>query len=225
MINDKRNKFVILTSLSLIFLLQACNAPRVPMQNFVGMIENYNQSQVLKVLSVKEQGSINYYQDGTIALTNVPFVQQGNDNTCGQAILTMILNYWGINISYQSIVNETNPANLPTDLNRITSYLRKKGLYAQDYRKARLSFVKNRILKGIPVIILLDFGSLQTEHYVIATGYNDVRQELIFSDPVDGPNMRLPYSQIEMMWENRSLKNLGIFGDKYDQVAFDVSID
>lgn len=148
------------------------------MQNFVGMIENYNQSQVLKVLSVKEQGSINYYQDET-AITNVPFVKQGNDNTCGQAILTIILNYWGINISYQSIVNETNASNLPTDVDRITNYLRKKGLYAQDYRKAKLSFVKDRILKEI-IIILLDFGTLQTEHYVIATGYNETRQELIF---------------------------------------------
>lgn len=200
-------------------LISSCSAPRV--SNFM-IIKDYNESPVLKILKAQEEGRVNYHQNGSIVLSNVPFFQQGNDNTCGQAIMAIILNYWRIDLSYQTIVNQTNMSNIATDIDKITSYLRKYGLYAQDYRLASLNFVKSLIQQGRPVIVLLDFGSLATEHYVVVTGYNDEQQQMIVHDPVDGPNIKIQYADFESKWENRSMKKLGIFGDKYNRIAFDV---
>ncbi|GIW22948.1 MAG: hypothetical protein KatS3mg068_1955 [Candidatus Sericytochromatia bacterium] len=218
----KIQKKLFLISISSIFVA-SCGSPRVPLQSPIGTIQSYNYSPVLKTLKDSGLGKVNYYKDGSIVIEGVPFFQQGRDNTCGQAVMASILNFWGINISYQQIVNETNPGNGPTDVSKITSYLRRQGLNAQDYRLATLNFVKDRIQKGQPVIMLLDFGSLQTVHYVIAVGYNDETQEMIFHDSVDGPFVRLSYVQVEQLWENLSMRKLGIFGDKYKRIAFDVS--
>ena len=203
-------------------LLAGCATPRVPMQSEIGIVQNYNDSSLIKVLTAKQTGSVNYYKDGTIAISNVPFFKQGNDNTCAQAAMTSVLNYWGINISYQAVVNENNASNMPTDVQKITNYLRRKGLYTQDYRQGTINFVKDRIQKGNPVILLLDFGKLSAEHYVIATGYNEENQEMIILDPIDGPNMRIPFAELDRMWGNRSLQKLGFFGDKYDRIVFDI---
>jgi len=203
----------------------SCSAPQVPIQSETGLVKDYSTISTLqKVVKYGKQGNVNYYKDGTIAISNIPYFMQGNDNTCGQAVITSILNFWGKNLSYQEVVNETNKSNLPTDIQRITDFLRSKGLYAQDYRGATLNFIKDRILKGNPIIVLLDFGSLSVEHYVIVTGYNETREELIVLDSVDGPNRMLPYAKFEKMWMNVSLRRTGFYVTKYDRVAFDVYV-
>lgn len=219
-----QKKLSTLTAVTLVsaIALAGCSTPRVPMQSLTGTVENYHSSVIRVLNDTNPAGTVNYYQDGTIAITNVPFFRQGHDNTCGQAVMASILNFWGVNVPYQTIVNQTNAGNLPTDVWKITDYFKKYGLYAQDYRLATLDFVKVRIQNGQPVIMLLDFGTVSTEHYVIATGYNENTQEMIILDPIDGPNVKLPYTQVEKMWENRSLKGLGIFGDKYNRIVFDV---
>lgn len=200
-------------------LLASCGSPRVG--NFA-TLENYSESSVVKSLNSNPLNSVNYYKDGTISISNIPFYQQGNNNTCGQAVMTSILNYWGVDITYQTVVNQTNSWNMFTDVDKITKYIRQKGVYAQDYRLASMSFLKDRIRKGLPSIVLLDFGDLSTEHYVIVRGYNDDEKEFIILDPVDGPNVKVKYEIFEKMWENRSLKQMGLFGDKYNRIAFDI---
>ncbi len=119
-------------------------------------------------------------------------------------------------------MNPTPSWTLFTAVDQLTHYLRHTGIYAQDYRKATTNFLKDRIRKGLPLIVLLDFGSLATEHYVIVKGYNDDKKEFIISDPVDGPNVKVSYDTFDVMWRNNSLMKVGLFGDKYDQVVFDV---
>lgn len=218
----QKNLASILTISSLSFLIVQGCSPRIPLESSVGVVQNYSSSAITKVLSDGIASSINYHNDGTIAIANIPYFQQGSDNTCAQACMTSLLNYWGVNVSYQSVVNQTNSGNLPTDVVKITNFLRKNGLYAQDYREATINFLKDRVNKGTPVIILLDFGKLSYEHYVLVTGYNDKTEELLILDPVDGPNQRYSYQSIESMWENRSLEKIKIFGDKYSKIAFDV---
>ncbi|MFN8576442.1 MAG: C39 family peptidase [Candidatus Sericytochromatia bacterium] len=200
-------------------LLVACGSPRVG--NFA-TIDNYSDSKVVKALNDNPSKSVNYYQDGTISIADIPFYQQGNNNTCGQAVMTAVLNYWGVDITYQTVVNKTNSWNMFTDVDKITKFIRQNGVYAQDYRLASLSFLKDRIRKGWPVIVLLDFGDLTSEHYVIVRGYNDSDREFIILDPIEGPNVKVKYDAFENMWENRSLQQIGLFGDKYKRIAFDI---
>lgn len=199
-------------------LLAGCGGPRVG--NFA-TVENYSASTAVKSLS-NQSGNVTYYKDGTVSVSNIPYYQQGNNNTCAQSVMTSILNYWGIELTYQTVVNQTNSWNIFTDVGTITKYIRQKGVYAQDYRMASSSFIKDRIRKGLPAIVLLDFGSVGAEHYVIVRGYNDNDGEFIILDPVDGPNVKMKYDIFEKMWENRSLRSMGIFGDKYNRIVFDI---
>lgn len=216
---QKKFASLMLISVASASILASCAGPRVG--NFA-TLDNYSESNVVKSLSANPLGSVNYYQDGTVSISNIPFYQQGNNNTCGQSVMTSILNYWGVEITYQTVVNQTNSWNMFTDVDKITRYMRQKSIYAQDYRMASLPFVKDRIRKGIPVIVLLDFGSLGTEHYVIVRGYNDEEKEFILLDPVDGPNVKMKYDIFEKMWENKSLEQMGLFGEKYRRIAFDI---
>lgn len=205
-------------------ILAGCNTPRVSTFSTVENYANSDSSNGIKVLNTNSAtNNVNFYNDGTVAIANIPFFQQGNDNTCGQAVMASVLNFWGVDVSYQTVVNQTNAGNSFTDISNITNYLRKKGLYSQDYRQATLNFVKDRIQKGNPVILLLDFGKLSSEHYVLATGYNDKTEEIILMDPIDGPNIKMSYEEMENRWENKSLKKVGIFGDKYSRIVFDIT--
>jgi len=203
-----------------------CGTPVVPLQaNYgYGMPASYNNAPVQKNLQTQAQNTnLNEYTDGTVAVPNVPFVKQGNDNTCAQAAMTMVLNFWGKNTNYQQVINKTNPSNLPTDVSTITSYLTTQGLKAQDYKKASLDYLKSLINEGKPAIVLLDYGSATTVHYVVVTGYNDVTQQVILHDSIDGPNQKMSYSQFGKWWQNSSLNGLRVFGDKYERVVFNIS--
>ncbi len=218
---QKRFASILAVSLISFSSIQACT-PRVSFESSIGIVQDYSSSNINKVLNDRVGSTLNYHQDGTIAISNIPYFKQGNNNTCAQSVMASVLNFWGVPVSYQSIIKQTNSSNIFTDVNSITSYLRKNGLYAQDYRQADINFLKDRINKGNPVIILLDFGKITTEHYVLVTGYNDKEREFIILDPIDGPNQKYDYDRIEQMWKNNSLKNVKLFGDKYSKIAFDI---
>lgn len=215
-------------------LLAACTTPQVPLQpmpygalapNMV--TQSVASSQVLsgpfKTLHLEEGQRIKIYQNGSKVLENVPFFRQGNDNTCGQAVLASLLNYWGIPISYQEVVNQANPNNLPTTDDAITNYLRKKGLKAQDFRHGTLEHLIAQINKGRPTPVLLDFGGLSQEHYVIVVGYNQKKGTLILHDSLEGPYVEMDMRIFEKMWENKSLRLIHIFGgDNYRRLYFDI---
>ncbi|MFN8673780.1 MAG: C39 family peptidase [Candidatus Sericytochromatia bacterium] len=219
---QKKLATVLILSSTTLIMAQGCT-PRVNnLEANIGVVQDYSSSYVDKVITDRVGTTVNHHQDGTISISNVPYFRQGKDNTCAQAVMTSVLNFWGVPVSYQAVINQTNSINTFTDVSRITSYLRKNGLYAQDYKKADLNFIKDRINKGNPVIILLDFGKLSYEHYVLVTGYNDKAEELLILDPIDGPNQKYTYDQITHMWQNSSLKKMNLFGDKYSNIAFDV---
>lgn len=207
---------------------RSCSMPNVPPQPDAGFAQDYRM-QVVRSLPVQLDGQLssptarlNLYADGVVALSGLPWYHQGSDRTCAQANIAMLMGYWGKPTSYQQVVREMNPGNLPTDVVNVTGYLRQKGLSAQDYRLATLNFVKERINAGRPVLVLLDFGSLASTHYVTIKGYDDRRKELLVSDPVIGANVRLPYEAFDKYWQNRSLSTLPGFKDKYARIAFDV---
>lgn len=207
-------------------LLTGCGTPLAPMQPASGMLEHYDQyykTPVINQLQVTPRANLNLYADGTIAIDNVPTFKQGDDRTCAQAVAASILNYWGVPTSYQTVINEANPNNLPTDTSALADYLKSKGLRAQAYQKATLNFLKKQINEGKPVPVLLDFGGLSNEHYVAVIGYNDQYREIVFNDSIDGPNLRMTYQEFEQKWKNASLGSLLIFGGKFQQAALDVS--
>jgi predicted double-glycine peptidase len=215
-------------------LLTACGTPQVPLQampfgqvSSTMVTQSVSPGQALagpfKVLQVGEGQRIKIYQNGSKVLENVPFFRQGGDNTCGQAVMASLLNYWGIQMSYQQVVNQANPGNLPTTDDALTSYLRKKGLNAQDYRGGNIDHLVAQINKGRPVPVLLDFGGISQEHYVLVVGYNQKKGTLVLHDSLEGPYVEMETTLFQKMWENQSIRQIHIFaGSNYKRLYFDV---
>lgn len=209
-----------------------CSGAVLPNQPSAGILQNYpSRTPVVKTLPLTTQSGpraldakLNVYGDGMVALTGLPWFNQGNDRTCAQANIASIMNYWGVQTTYPQVVKEMNPLNMPTDVINVTDYLRKKGLTAQDYRKATLNYLKQQINNGRPTLVLVDFGELSSEHYITVKGYNDKTGDILYNDPVEGPNMLLDYASFEKMWANKSLSAIPTFGDKYSNIAFDVAV-
>lgn len=224
----KRNILIILSS----NILLSCGTPTVPEQPETGVVYNYTGNNNVKkrllgnkrtnIQSVK-LGKLSISSDGTNSVLGIPFFKQGKDNTCGQATMTSILNFWGIKSDYQTIVNETNSSNIGTDLTVITDYIKKQGLEATVYNNGTIEEMKYLIDQSRPPIVLLDFGSLSKEHYVVVSGYNDTQKAFLINDPVQGANIKVSYSNFEKYWQNKSLSNLLIFGDKFKYSFIDIS--
>jgi hypothetical protein len=138
----------IISMLITIPLYNCGSTPKAPIQPENGVIKNYNSKRpVLKGL-VKNAQRLNKFSDGTVSISNIPFFTQGSDNTCGQASMTSILNYWGDKVDYQTVINESNPQNLPTSLETIESYLDSKGLKATPYKKSTMEYLKYLVNQG-----------------------------------------------------------------------------
>lgn len=200
-------------------LLSGCNSPVAPLQPDAGTIYSYTRNYSLK----NNQGVVSKAKDGTVTISGIPLFKQGNDNTCGQAAMASILNFWGDKTSYQTVINETNLGNMPTDLGTIEQYLQNKGLNAKAYKKGTTEYLKYLVDQGKPPIVLLDFGGLSEEHYVVVSGYNDTKDTILINDSRNGPYIPYKTVNFEQMWKNQSLANMIIFGDKFDRPIFDIS--
>ncbi|PIQ24029.1 hypothetical protein COW36_05785 [bacterium (Candidatus Blackallbacteria) CG17_big_fil_post_rev_8_21_14_2_50_48_46] len=213
--------------------LLSCSPPVVPVQQ-TQVTRSGNLSTSSNRLSRfnLQQSAVNFKNgkkllvsaNGNIYLSPVPFVTQGNDNTCAQAVMTMLLQYWGQEIDYQTVVNENNPLNLGTTYDKIQEYLAQKGLQAEAFREGSLEVLLNEIQKGSPVMVLLNFGALDREHYVLVVGYNAKRNTLILHESRSGPYVELEANQFMDYWNNLPVVTLPIFGgSNYFRLMFKVS--
>lgn len=199
--------------------LAACSPPTVPTQTAAN---TYSRLGRFRLQGSDQPGKVTV-SNGNTYLASVPFVKQGKDNTCGQAVATMVLKYWGHDIDYQTVVNESNPHNLGTSYDALQTYLRSKGMHAQGYREGSLELLVALIKRGRPVIALLDFGGLNWEHYVLVVGYNTRRNTLLLHESNSGPFREIDAETFVTRWRNPSLVNLPIFGGaNYDRLMFDV---
>ncbi len=213
--------------------LASCKTPTVPIQ-----MPQFSDMQIaaarpftaqalagdFRTLSLDSGSNIRIYRNGSKIIENVPFFKQGRDNTCGQAVVAMLANYWGNRLDYQQLVNQENPLNLATSAPALRQSLREKGLQAQDFRKGSIDNLISEINKGNPTAVLLDFGSIQTAHYVVVVGYNLERQSLILHDSIEAPYFEMPLFTFEKMWENKAIRSiLPVAGQNYQRLMFKVS--
>lgn len=224
-------------------LIGACQPPTVPTQSTgtgplswnAGISSNSSNSfgpygrrgtqnlGRLQTQSTSGSTLVNNTRTGDVYLNNVPFVHQGEDNTCGQAAMTMVLKYWGQEIEYQQVVNENNPLNLGTSYDGIQAYLRSKGMTVEAFRNGSFEALLNELHQGRPVIALLDFGSLVYAHYVVVVGYNSRRNTVIMHESRSGAYVELDANSFTQMWENEPLVNLPIWGGpNYQRLMFSV---
>jgi hypothetical protein len=205
----------------------ACSAPAIPLQPATGYPSTYGGGAVVQAWRVQpasgRNATLNLYADGMLVVDRFPWFHQGPDQTCAQANIASLLNFWGVPLSYPTVVRQMNPGNLPTDVGAISTYLRQKGLRAQDYRSATVNFVRAQVNAGRPTLVLLDFGNLASTHYVTVKGYDRGGRRLLINDPVVGANTVMPVAEFERRWQNPSLSRLPGVGDRYRNIAFVVA--
>ena len=216
--------------------LTGCGAPSVPIQPTFGKtykfenvnrqatqipsygpggkrLAQFNTSTMYQVANLPGGRQIQAFADGSRVIKDVPFFSQGRDNTCAQAVMSVVLNFWGKKQGYQDLVDEKNRFNLPTTYDGIVSTLKAKGLQAKAYRQGNFGFIKKLVDDGKPVIALLEFNnSLTQQHYITVIGYNELSNKVIFHDSIDGPYRQLDEDEFFAMWQAENLVNLPLLG-------------
>ena len=105
-------------------------------------------------------------------IAGVPFLPQ-EDDTCGPSSLAMVLGFLGQNVDTAEIVRETRTEGLKgTLITDLTNAARRRG-FAAEVADLDLPRLRERIVAGAPVILLVDLGvwSWSRPHYLVAYGW------------------------------------------------------
>lgn len=188
-----------------------------------GVITQFNGTPVQTVQSADQQHKVTIYQNGAHVVDNVPFFKQDSrDNTCAQAASAVLLNYWGVDVTYQQAVNESNRFNLGTTPATAQSYLKSKGLNVQPYRKGTVDFIKSLVDQGRPAMVILDYEG--AVHWVVVVGYNPSTERMIIHDSISGAHSTMKMEDFTRRWQNKTMTGIPVVGGQnYEGVVFDVS--
>ncbi|MBC7472715.1 MAG: hypothetical protein H7263_00365, partial [Candidatus Sericytochromatia bacterium] len=55
------------------------------------------------------------------------------------------------------------------------------------------------------------------------SGYNETKKTILINDPRNQANMSMNETDFNNKWQNKSLGNLFIFGNKYERPIFEIS--
>lgn len=131
-------------------------------------------------------------------------------NNCGPAALSMVLRFYGINVSQQELGRELRPWQNPQGINDDKSVpLEELAEKANDYNlfpyhrpNGNIEIIKKFITYDIPILtrtwtkIDEDIG-----HFRLIKGYNDQTQQLIQDDSLQNKNLWYKYEDFNAIWE------------------------
>jgi ABC-type bacteriocin/lantibiotic exporter with double-glycine peptidase domain len=131
-------------------------------------------------------------------IPNVPYISQGTKPYCANACETMVLNYYGCNVTLDEVVNKTfNTASQSTYPTNMKSYAISLNFSAISYSSSTINDVRVLIDQNKPVIIFQRSGSAPTDytryHCTLAVGYTD--SLIILNDPGRYEHYNLTYYQ------------------------------
>jgi len=126
----------------------------------------------------------------------VAFVPQQKD-TCGAAVLTMVLRYWGVAADHDAIAAElVSPGLRGIRGSALEAFARRRGLTAVAH-EGDLDQLRDYVAKGRPMIVTLDAGRGRF-HDLVVVGFED--QRVIVHDPAEGAARRLASGDFEKRW-------------------------
>jgi ABC-type bacteriocin/lantibiotic exporter with double-glycine peptidase domain len=131
-------------------------------------------------------------------IVEVPFLPQG-DETCGPSSLAMVLGYFGHDVTTQEIVRETRTEGLKgTLITDLAGAARRRG-FAAEVADLDLPRLRERIVAGVPVILLVDLGvwSWSRPHYLVAYGWT---AEGVVAHSGREQGKVIPFSTLDAQW-------------------------
>jgi len=135
-------------------------------------------------------------------LYGVPYSNQDDPYWCGPASMSMVLSYWGTNISQGDIAAEIyDSRSRITRMTDMVSYPMTFGFKSQDFTGS-IYDLKTWIDNGVPVVVLQRF-SLEDPygHYRVVVGYNDSSAMMFTFDPKKGINFTISYAEFAQLWQ------------------------
>lgn len=138
----------------------------------------------------------------TFYVYNVPYVSQSNAYWCGPATLTMVLNFWNVNMSQEEIAVEIfDPMTNLTAISEMKAYVQRLGLKYEE-PEGSIENLKKYVSRGFPVIVLQKY-SLQSAygHYRVVVGYDDENRQTVTLDPILGHNYNITYTEFAELWK------------------------
>jgi tetratricopeptide (TPR) repeat protein len=145
---------------------------------------------------------------GSALLPSAKWVPQ-TFNNCGPAATSMVLQYFGFNVSQVETKEHlrTNPSDTNVFINEISAYLKKDyGIESKVFINGDLQTVKTLVANGVYVVVEdwlhpnEDIG-----HVLIIRGFDDNERVLIADDSYFGVGIKYPYST----WEETQWKPYG----------------
>jgi ABC-type bacteriocin/lantibiotic exporter with double-glycine peptidase domain len=134
----------------------------------------------------------------THVVAGVPFLPQEGE-TCGPSSLAMLLGFHGIAADPHALAVETATEGLHgTLITDLAAAARRRGL-AAEVTDLDLPRLKQRILGGEPVILLLDLGTwpFTRQHYLVAFG---ITREGVIAHSAGTEGVLIPFGRLERQW-------------------------
>ena len=135
-------------------------------------------------------------------IPGVPYVMQEDPYWCGPACLTMVLRYWGVNITQKEIAAEIyDPVTHLTYISDMEEYPRRFN-FTVESMFSDIDELKELIKNGYPVIVLQKYSLTDTYgHFRVVLGYNDRTKIIMTNDPLRHANYTIEYSVFKKLWE------------------------
>jgi ABC-type bacteriocin/lantibiotic exporter with double-glycine peptidase domain len=131
-------------------------------------------------------------------IPGVPFLPQEED-TCGPSSLAMVLGFLGKKVDTSEIVRETRTGGLKgTLITDLTAAARRRGV-AAEIADLDLQRLRERIIAGDPVILLVDLGvwTWSRPHYLVAYGWTP---EGVVAHSGRDQGKVIPFSTLDAQW-------------------------
>jgi ABC-type bacteriocin/lantibiotic exporter with double-glycine peptidase domain len=131
----------------------------------------------------------------------VPFFPDHTDQ-CGPSVVASVLSFWGTSVTPAELRQEVYIDHLKGSLSiDLLLAAQKRGYKAHIY-SGSMQDLKSEIGEGHPVIAFLNrgFTLLPVGHYVVITGYDDVRQGLMIHSGMN-KNKFISYKRFSGFWD------------------------
>lgn len=149
----------------------------------------------------KDAGSVRTPESpvpATSVIAGVPFLPQEED-TCGPSSLAMVLRFLGKKADTSEIIRETRTEGLKgTLITDLTIAARRRGVPAE-IADLDLQRLRERIVAGDPVILLVDLGiwTWSRPHYLVAYGWTP---EGVVAHSGREQGKVIPFSTLDAQW-------------------------